>query len=233
MLVIGSISLMLSHIRPTWSEMLLFFGTGVAGLVSARHIQIFAVVAVPIVARHVLSAFANTRFYPLLQGTQSPSKPTRAQVAFHWGVAALLVLLAVVKIGDTLMKNEEAIAALYPVEAVNFLNEEDSIGPLGFNNYNWGGYLIWRGLPVFVDGRADVYMDEFLLYYMQAFQAKPDWREPLDDFDVDYVLMERDTPLTVVLVESDDWREVYRDDIAQIFTRASESGLSDTEAAQQ
>ena len=29
----------------------------------------------------------------------------------------------------------------------------------GYNSYNWGGYLIWRGLPVFVDGRADVYGD--------------------------------------------------------------------------
>jgi hypothetical protein len=233
MLVIGSISLMLSHMRPTWSDMLLFFGTGVAGLVSARHIQIFAVVAVPIVARHALSAFAHTRFYPLLQGTQSPSTPTRAQAAFHWGVAALLVLLAFVKIGDTMLKNDKAIAALYPVEAVNFLEQEDSIGPLGYNNYNWGGYLIWRGIPVFVDGRADVYMDEFLLYYMQAYQAKPDWQEPLYDFDVDYVLMERDTPLTVLLAERDDWREVYRDDVAQIFARTSESRLSDTDSTQQ
>ncbi|HEY1221270.1 MAG: hypothetical protein ABSE42_09605 [Bryobacteraceae bacterium] len=41
----------------------------------------------------------------------------------------------------------------FPVDAVQFLREHGIRGPL-FNTYEYGGYLIWRGEPVFIDGRA-------------------------------------------------------------------------------
>jgi hypothetical protein len=41
----------------------------------------------------------------------------------------------------------------FPVEAVRFLREHGIRGPL-FNTYEYGGYLIWQGEPVFIDGRA-------------------------------------------------------------------------------
>jgi hypothetical protein len=72
---------------------------------------------------------------------------------------------------------------------------------------------------VFVDGRADVYGDDFLFYYRRTFELQGSWQEPLEDFDVDYVIMERGSPLTVVLNQTEGWQEVYRDDLATIFTR--------------
>jgi hypothetical protein len=91
-----------------------------------------------------------------------------------------------------------------------------------YNSYNWGGYLIWRDIPVFVDGRADVYGDEFLFYYRQTFDPQPTWQEPLDEFAVDYVLMERNDPLTTLLAASQGWQQAYSDDVAMIFVRRDE-----------
>ena len=79
--------------------------------------------------------------------------------------------------------------------------------------------MIWRGVPVFVDGRADVYGDDFLFYYRQAFDVGPDWQRPLDDFDVAYVLMESGSPLTSILEATEQWEQVYVDDLAEIFVR--------------
>jgi hypothetical protein len=39
---------------------------------------------------------------------------------------------------------------------------------------------------------------------------------------VDYVLMERESPLSVVLLRDVGWQEVYADELARIFVRASE-----------
>jgi hypothetical protein len=222
MLVVGLVSLVLSYERPTWTDMLLFFGTATAGLVSARHIQIFAVVATPVVARYVLRRFTSTRIYPLLEGTLPQSKPSRLMANTHWAIMGLMTLLAVVYVDKVIQNNDTAMATRYPVAAVNFLEQEDWVARRGYNSYNWGGYLIWRGLSVFVDGRADVYGDEFMLYNLQTYQAQPTWHEPLDEFEVEYVLVERDIPLTVLLAESDDWREAYSDDVAQIFVRTTE-----------
>jgi len=39
-----------------------------------------------------------------------------------------------------------------------------SNGPV-LNNYNFGGFLIFSGVPVFIDGRADLYGDDFIRGY--------------------------------------------------------------------
>ena len=44
--------------------------------------------------------------------------------------------------------------------------------------------------------------------------------EPLDDFDVDYVLIESSNSLATLLTVSDQWRRVYDDDVATIYLRA-------------
>ena len=116
-------------------------------------------------------------------------------------------------------QNEAAVAARYPVAAVDFLQAEGLAQQRGYNSYKWGGYLIWRGVPVFVDGRADVYGDDFLNFYLEAFEARSGWREPLDAFDVRYVLMERGSPLLTLLAASGEWRQAYGDGVAQVFVR--------------
>jgi hypothetical protein len=220
MLGLGVIGWLFSPKRPTWSELLLFFGTAAAGLLSARHIPLFAIVAAPIISRHLLDAFAGTAAHLLLSGPKPAMPPVKTMALFN-GVILLLAVLAaggwvVSKVGG----NETAIMRRYPVAAVDFLEQAGLAEAPGYNSYNWGGYLIWRGFPVFVDGRADVYGDDFLFYYLKAFAAQEDWYLPLHDFDVQYVLMERGSPLAIILSVSAQWDEAYTDEIAQIFVRA-------------
>jgi hypothetical protein len=219
MLALGVVTFVFSQRRVTATDLLLFLGTGAAGLLSARHIPLFAIVAAPIIARHGLSALAGTAVYPILNGDVPEPKPTRLMAGLNLFVLLAAIVGALVWTANKVAANETAVAAQYPVTAVNFLQANGLAQERGFNSYNWGGYLIWRELPVFVDGRADVYGDEFLFYYRQAFDAGPRWQEPLDDFDVTYVLMERDSPLMTVLAASGEWQEVYQDDLAQIFVR--------------
>ena len=48
-----------------------------------------------------------------------------------------------------------------PSAAVQFAKDHDLTGPV-FNDYEFGGYLIFSGIAPFVDGRADMYGDAFL-----------------------------------------------------------------------
>ena len=93
----------------------------------------------------------------------------------------------------------------------------------GYNHFDWGGYLIWRGVPVFIDGRPDMYGDEFMLMYMQTLAVTPEWRDPLSVYAVDYVLTRSEGSLRVLLTESDDWQEVYDDGVACVFDRVQGS----------
>jgi hypothetical protein len=201
----------------TITDLLLFLGTGAAGLLSARHIPLFAIVAAPILARSWLIVLPGSRLAGG-ESTQQPAKPIFA--VLNWLLLVVAVGTAVVWTSTKINNNEAAIVARYPVAAVDYLAASGLDEARGYNSYNWGGYLIWRGVPVFVDGRADVYGDPFLLYYRRTFDVLPGWQEPLDEYNVDYVLMEAGSPLTAVLAASPDWTEVYADDLAQIFVRA-------------
>jgi hypothetical protein len=216
---LGVISWVYSRQRPTATDLLLFGGTAAASLVSARNIPIFAVVVPAIVSRHLLSALSETAAYPLLSGQSAPPRPSSLMTALNWLVVALAVVTALGWTAGKIISNEEAITARYPVAAVDYLEENGLSGARGYNSYNWGGYLIWRGLPVFVDGRADVYGDDFLFYYRRAFDATPHWQDPLDDHNVEYVLMEAGSSLGVVLEASGRWSLVYEDGQAQVFRR--------------
>ncbi len=219
MVALGVVSWVFSSKRPTWSELLLFLGTAAAGLLSARHIPLFALISTPIIIRHLLTTFEGSRFYPLLSGQEIASVTSLAGTFVNWAVLGLVVFSAILWTIAKIQGNEPAIAKQYPVAAVDYLENEGLDSSRGYNSYNWGGYLIWRNVPVFVDGRADVYGDEFLFYYLKAFELQADWADPLDEFNVEYVLMERDSLLGVLLASQADWEETYRDDVAQIFVR--------------
>jgi hypothetical protein len=215
---IGVVSWLWSRRTPTWTDALLFGGAAVAGLISARHIPIFAVVAPPIICRHLVIGLTGTRYFQLGSG-RGPARQGGIMTTFNWALLFIVGAGALFWIAGKAGKNESEIARRYPVAAVEHLQANAMAEQRGFNSYNWGGYLIWRGIPVFVDGRADVYGDDFLHYYRRTFDLTSRWQEPLDDFDIEYVLVERFSPLVTLLNSSEAWQEIYLDDVSAIFTR--------------
>ena len=52
--------------------------------------------------------------------------------------------------------------ASYPVEAADWILENLDVENMRlYNEYNYGSYLLFRGIPVFIDSRADLYAPEF------------------------------------------------------------------------
>ncbi|MCI0399275.1 MAG: hypothetical protein L0332_09985 [Chloroflexi bacterium] len=218
----GVASWLFSRQRPGWTEALLFLGTAAAGLLSARHIPLFAVAAPPIISRHLLSALDGTALYPLLSGQQPPARPPRLAAAVNWLLVALVLLVTGVWVAGRLANNNLAVAARFPVAAVDYLESSGLVSARLYNHYDWGGYLIWRGVPVFVDGRTELYGNEFFLRYLQTFELRENWRDPLEEYSVEVILVPRSLALATLLQAGDGWREVYADDLAKVFVRRDE-----------
>ncbi len=223
MLLTALVSLSLSKTAPTVTDLLFLVGSGAAGLQSIRHIPIFSVVAIPIMCRHLLSAAEGTRLYGVLSG-EKPEQPLSPMMSrFNLLFAGAAVLVASSWTVRVLSQTDEGIRAVYPVAAVDYLERTGRADARIFNDYGWGGYLIWRGIPVFIDGRADLYGDDFIFQYQKTNNVEKDWRVPLDEFEVDYVLVRGDSPLAALLTESQQWQSIYDDGLAQIFDRVAGS----------
>ena len=205
--------------RPiTWIDALFFFGGAFAGLTSARNIPLFAVANTTMLSRHLLSALADTSAYPLLSGSRPDPKISTVMKSLNWFILAVALLGCAVWSFQRVSNTSPSIALLYPVEAVDFIEASPLARERILNSYGWGGYLIWRGLPVFVDGRADVYED-FLFTFQETNLASESWQEPLNEYDVGYILLEQGHVLTALLLESDEWSLVYEDPVSIIFVR--------------
>ena len=81
----------------------------------------------------------------------------------------LLALGAAARVAWVLRENRDVEAARNPVAALAYVEESGLSGRRVYNSYHWGGYLLWKGYKVYIDGRADVYLDDFMNEYVLAY----------------------------------------------------------------
>jgi hypothetical protein len=89
------------------------------------------------------------------------------------------------------------------------------------NDYSFGGYLIFAGIPTFIDGRSELFGAEFIVRYNRALALADlgDFLKLLDDYKFDATLLEPNTPAVALLDRLPDWERVYSDDVAVVHKR--------------
>ncbi len=220
LILLGTIIVMGSRTRQqmAWSDLTLVAGTAALALWSSRNLAVFAVVATPVLSRQI-DAWLTEHEWQI-----APAQDiTPGMARLNWLFLGIVVLGALAKIGTTLAPEnvKETHTDFLPVEAVTYLQEHQPPGPI-FNDYNWGGYFIFV-LPeyqVFVDGRTDLYGDDFLKSYIRAILGAEEWREPLDDYDINLVVVQNESALATLLRENPTtWSLTHEDEMAIIFER--------------
>jgi hypothetical protein len=145
----------------------------------------------------------------------------RARDLLH-GVAATGIAIALAVAGWGTVSpdaQQQATATRYPVDLLDDLDAA-APGHRLLNEYTWGGFLIERrpGIPVFIDGRSEVYGDERLARYARLVKLEPGWQRTLDETTADLVLMPAEAPLVRSLLEGG-WRELAADGVARLLAR--------------
>ena len=91
------------------------------------------------------------------------------------------------------------------------------------NDLPFGGYLIWRQVPVFIDGRAELYGEAFDVAYYRALQLRDvdGFLGLLRSYDIDAVMLQPATPAVQLLDRTAGWQRVYADDNAVVHVRVA------------
>jgi hypothetical protein len=220
MLLLLIVSLALSSRRKSAVELLLVSAFTAMALLAGRNIALFALAVAPVLSRHLDSALA-----PWLERLPQ-SKPLNPVVSarLNWLLLVLVLVAVGLKGAAPLMPatSQQAVEKFEPVAAVDFLLAQRPSGPL-FNSYNWGGYILWRAYPAylsFVDGRTDLFNDQLLNSYLEAWRAEANWPSILDEWGINVVLIEPEAPLASALRQAG-WRQAYASQQALILTRPS------------
>lgn len=119
------------------------------------------------------------------------------------------------------------VEAEYPTKAVAHIESHPVPGNL-FNDYVWGGYLIWHtpDVPVFIDGRADIYDHNGTFRDYVSAVNMDDSLVIFDKYKIERALLMPKTPLAYFLSHSPDWQVEYRDDKSVLFRRSAHSPLA-------
>jgi hypothetical protein len=172
-----------------------------------RNIEIF-VLLVPIV---VLAPVAS-------QFGFQPARFARMGVP----TAAMAVLLVLVGCWSWVLSANAGFAPperQSPAVAVDVLKARNPKRVL--NDLPFGGYLIWRQMPVFIDGRAELYGEAFELAYYRALQLKDvnQFLDILKTWEIDAVLLTPATPAVGLLDNIGGWQRIYSDENAVLHVR--------------
>lgn len=202
--LVGLIGIAIRRPRPDAADLLLYAGTLAASLFSVRHIALHGVVSLPILIR-----------------LWAPPRETQLSRVFALGLVVVALAGYGLQVQRTVNNNETAVAARFPVTALEYLRDTGLDESRIYNDFPWGGYLLWNGIPPFIDGRTDMYGPEFLEDTLDALFLREGWEEPLNRFDIETALLTPTAPLTQMLEQRPDWTEVYRDERAVVFVRGT------------
>jgi hypothetical protein len=194
-------------VRLSPPRIVLVLGLFHMALSHVRNIEVFALLLPLVVLAPVSSQFA-------LQATRA------VKLTFPMASAvALAVILGVSTWAFAANHKYSPPVAQSPAAAVDVLLQRNPKHIL--NDLPFGGYLISRQIPVFIDGRAELYGEAFEMAYYRAVQLKDVnlLLDMLKSYDIDAVLLTPATPAATLLDHLDGWQRIYSDASAVVHVR--------------
>ncbi len=195
-----------------------------AALGSVRHVPLYVLVAVPLIASELTALWDRfSASHPqgslahVLAGISADTIANFRRVT-PW--AAVLVALAVAATPDALWPRDFS-PKHFPSNMISKYRAHLA-GSRLLTSDQWGDYLIYHLYPqvrVYTDGRSDFYGEAIGSEYLTMVQLGATWREYLDKNQFDTVLAPVSWPLASALRMSSEWREVEADSAAVLFVR--------------
>ena len=115
----------------------------------------------------------------------------------------------------------------YPVQASEWILENLDVKNIKlYNEYNYGSYLIYKGIPVFIDSRADLYADDFntptndpsdgddiFSDFMDTSTISRYYGETFDKYDITHVITKKDSKMNLIIqnADSEKYEVLYSD----------------------
>ena len=121
----------------------------------------------------------------------------------------------------------------YPVSACDFILENIDLGTAKFyNEYNYGSYMLFRGIPVFIDSRADLYAPEFsgnkdediFSDFINTSSISKYYEDTFEKYNITHVILGKKSKTNLIINKSHDenYKEIYSDDNFVIYERINE-----------
>ena len=156
------------------------------------------------------------------------------------GIVAIMLIAILISIIEVRPKLDDNFVntSSYPVDAAEFIKNNLDLSSIRlFNEYNYGSYLLFEGIPVFIDSRADLYAPEFngekneegeydgrdiFSDYIKTSNIARYYETTFEDYDITHVILSKNSKLNMLVSRDSNYEQLYSDSHFVIYEREVE-----------
>ena len=114
----------------------------------------------------------------------------------------------------------------YPIQAAEWILKNLDINNIKlFNEYNYGSYLLFKGIPVFIDSRADLYSPEFnkkkdiFMDFINTSNIGRYYGKTFREYDITHIILYKNSKIAMLIDEADQekYNKIYSDNYFVIY----------------
>lgn len=130
-------------------------------------------------------------------------------------------------------KQEYIDKKTYPVEASEWILENLDVKKIKlFNEYNYGSYLLYKGIPVFVDSRCDLYTPQYntptndfadgkdiFIDFINCSSIGTYYGKIFEKYNISHAILYKNSKINMIITNTDSekYKELYSDDNFVIY----------------
>ena len=200
------------------SDLFMLVGLTVLAFKTKRQISMFAIFCAPIMAKLISAMFEK-------YDNETPKKMMRFAGSVL-GATAIILTIALISVDSLkdIVKEDYVDSNSYPVQASDWMLANLDVNKMKlYNEYNYGSYLLFRGIPVFVDSRADLYAPEFngekdiFSDALNIAGIAYNYKTAFEEYGVTHVITYSNAKLAMLLEDDNNYEKIYDEGAFKIF----------------
>ena len=213
--------IMLTDIKIELHDLFLITGLTVLLLMSRRQISLFLILGVLVVNRLIC------RFLEKYNCEKDIEIITNFSTSLFGKIVILSIIVLISAKNYKKIENDSYISeSEYPVKACEWIIENIDLGKAKFyNEYNYGSYMLYKGIPVFIDSRADLYSPEFnngkdiFSDFLNTSNIGIYYEDKLNEYDITHIIEYKGSKLVMFMSRNNNYKKVYEDNYFVIYEK--------------
>lgn len=195
-------------------------------LMTRRQQSIFVLIGSVILTRLIINMIKCYKEEELIE-IEKVTKNTLVAIT----LSILMILVSYIeikpKLDDTYVDEQS-----YPVAACDYIIENiDLENSKFYNEYNYGSYMLFRGIPVFIDSRADLYAPEFngknediFMDFINTSSIGVFYEDTFEKYGITHVITYENSKMNMIITKTNDphYKQLYNDDYFVIYERITD-----------
>lgn len=199
------IPLIFTKVKVKLSDMCMIFGLLLMTFMSVRHMSFLAIIGMFYLCRIICNI-----------GKINSDTVLDFDLPEFGSFIVLVTVVATAGIVYSINSKEEYIDPnIYPVAMVDWIYDNMDVDKIKlYNEYDFGSYLIYRDLKVYIDSRSDLYTKPFnnkFDIFDECMNITTNYGRVFKKYDITHILTYKDTNLNQILSASSNYELVHRE----------------------